>query len=148
MYFNEIIQFLDDYEKDDMGERAIIHGDTVFTNILINKYDKIKFIDMRGKLDTLSILGDIHYDWAKVYQSLVGYDAILLEKDSTICNKYTERMIISFKDWYISKYSVKRFNWLKIITKSLIFSLIPIHYPENRDKCNKYFQLLNSKYLL
>ena len=148
MYFNEIIQFLDDYEKDDMGERAIIHGDTVFTNILINKYDKIKFIDMRGKLDTLSILGDIHYDWAKVYQSLVGYDAILLEKDSTICNKYIERMIISFKDWYISKYSVKRFNWLKIITKSLIFSLIPIHYPENRDKCNKYFQLLNSKYLL
>ena len=145
--FNELISFLDDYERDNMGDIGVIHGDSVFTNILINKYDKIKFIDMRGKLDdTLSILGDIHYDWAKIYQSLVGYDAILLEC-SNLSNKYTTEMINVFKEWYITNYSLKRFNWLKIITKSLIFSLIPIHFPENREKCIRYYGLLKSPYL-
>lgn len=145
--YGELISFLDDYERDNMGEIGVIHGDAVFTNILINKYDKIKFIDMRGKLDeTLSILGDIHYDWAKIFQSLVGYDAILLEcRDMS--NKYKHEMINVFREWYVMKYSLKRFNWLKVLTKSLIFSLIPIHYPENREKCNKYFDLLGSSYL-
>ena len=32
-----------------MGKISCIHGDTVFTNILINEYEKIKF-DMRGQL--------------------------------------------------------------------------------------------------
>jgi len=55
-------------------EKTIIHGDQVFTNIIINNYDKIKFIDMRGKLGTeLTICGDLE----KIYQSLIGYDEIL-----------------------------------------------------------------------
>ena len=145
--FNDLISFLDDYEIDNMGEISVIHGDAVFTNILINKYDKIKFIDMRGKLDeTLSILGDVHYDWAKIYQSLVGYDSILLGCNN-LSNNYKLEMINVFREWYITTYSLKRFNWLKIITKSLIFSLIPIHYPENREKCNMYYNLLGSSYL-
>lgn len=48
------------------------------TNILINKLGKIKFIDMCGKIgDTLNIYGVVFYDWAKLYQSLIGYDKIL-----------------------------------------------------------------------
>ena len=77
--FNEINNFLKEYERLKKGKISVIHGDTVFTNIIINEYNKIKFIDMIGKLGSeLSIYGDWLYDWAKVYQSLIGYDFILL----------------------------------------------------------------------
>ena len=46
----------------------MIHGDPVFTIILINEYDEIKFIDMRGLVgDKLTIYGDWLYDW---YQNI------------------------------------------------------------------------------
>ena len=36
---------------------------------------------MRGKVgDKLTIYGDWLYDWAKIYQSIIGYDEILLSK--------------------------------------------------------------------
>ena len=142
--YTQLIKSLQDYESEDMGTCCVIHGDPVFTNILINKYDKIKFIDMRGKLDKLSILGDNLYDFAKVYQSLIGYDSILLEKQENMLMEYCDKMIDVFKNWFIEEYSVKRFNWLKIITRSLVFSLVPIHYPENPEKCAKFYRLLES----
>lgn len=145
--YNELAKSLEDYERENMGTSCIIHGDPVFTNILINKFDKIKFIDMRGKLDKVSILGDNLYDFAKVYQSLIGYDEILLEKQDNFSREYRNKMIDIFYNWFISEYSVKRFNWLKVITKSLVFSLVPIHYPENPEKCAKFYNLLESDYL-
>ena len=52
------------------------------TNIIINNYDKIKFIDMRGKQgEELTIFGDWLYDWAKLYQSILAYDKILQDKE-------------------------------------------------------------------
>ena len=135
---------LKDYEKNKNGIKTIIHGDPVFTNIIINNYSKIKFIDMRGKLgDTLTIYGDLLYDWAKIYQSLIGYDEILLSKN--IDNEYKENMINIFKKYFIDKYSEKDFENLKLITKSLLFTLIPLH---NNVKCSKYYKLLFSKYLI
>ena len=72
---------LQDYEEKNKGRKKVIHGDTVFTNIIINNHGKIKFIDMRGKVgDKLTIYGDWLYDWAKIYQSIIGYDEILLSK--------------------------------------------------------------------
>ena len=47
------------YEESQLGHPTVIHGDPVFTNILINEYDEIKFIDMRGSLgDKITIYGD------------------------------------------------------------------------------------------
>lgn len=56
-----------------------MHGDPVFTNVLINSQGKLKFIDMRGALGdgNITIKGDVFYDYGKVYQSLLGYDLIL-----------------------------------------------------------------------
>ena len=121
----------------------MIHGDPVFTNIIINQYGKIKFIDMRGKLgDQLTIYGDWLYDWAKIYQSIIGYDEILLSK--FIDTKYKEHIIYIFKNYFINKFSEQDFENMKIITKSLIFTLIPLH---NNNKCIKYYNLLFSEYL-
>ena len=54
-------------------------------------------------------------------------------------------MINIFKKYFIDKYSEKDFENLKLITKSLLFTLIPLH---NNEKCSKYYKLLFSKYLI
>lgn len=98
---------------------------------------------MRGKLgDNLTIYGDWLYDWAKIYQSLIGYDEILLSKKINI--EYKEQMINIFKEYFIAKYSDKDFENLKIITKSLLFTLIPLH---KNEKCIDYYNLIFSNYL-
>lgn len=138
--YDYLIENLDLYEKNDKGKFSVIHGDTVMTNIMINNFGKIKFIDMRGKVgDVLTIYGDSFYDWAKLYQSLVGYDKILMNK--SIDEKYQKRMITVFETYFAELYSEEYLNNLKIITKSLLFSLLPIH---NDSKCDKYFNLIQS----
>lgn len=93
---------------------------------------------MRGKIgQKLSIYGDWLYDWAKLYQSLIGYDKILLDK--TINNSYENEMILFFEEYFISLFSKEDLKNLKIITKSLLFSLIPLH---NNDKCVKFYNLI------
>mgnify|MGYP003654423781 CR=1 FL=1 len=142
--YNELYIKLTDYENNNNGIKKVIHGDPVFTNILINNSDKIKFIDMRGKQgDILTIYGDWLYDWAKIYQSLIGYDEILLSKK--INEEYKNKMINCFKNYFIDKHSEKDFQNLKTITKSLLFTLIPLHHNE---KCVEYYNLIFSNYLI
>ena len=118
---------------------TVIHGDTVMTNIILNNFGKIKFIDMRGGIDgMLTIHGDWLYDWAKLYQSLIGYDKILQNK--FISEEYENTMINYFKEYFISLYSEDDFNNLKMITNSLLFTLIPLH---DNQKCFSYFNLIN-----
>jgi capsule biosynthesis phosphatase len=141
--YQDLLNKLKNYEKNNCGKKTIIHGDPVFTNILINNYGKIKFIDMRGKIgDILTIYGDWLYDWAKIYQSLIGYDEILMRK--TINMNYKKNIIEYFKQYFINKYSLNDFENLKLITKSLLFTLIPLH---NNDKCDDYYNLIFSDYL-
>ena len=136
--YNNIYENLIKYESEDSGKISVIHGDPVFTNILINEFGKIKFIDMRGKQgDELSIYGDWLYDWAKLYQSLIGYDEILENKFINI--QYKNSLLEYFKELFIKKYSEYDFKNLQIITKSLLFSLIPLH---DNDKCNEYYNLI------
>ena len=98
---------------------------------------------MRGRLDNINtILGDSFYDYAKIFQSLIGYDEILQQK--TISEDYREQLILFFKSYFVNIYDEPSFKFIQIITKSLLFSLIPLH---NDDKCNDYFNLINSKYL-
>ena len=72
---------------------AYIHGDPVFGNMLVEQGGSglantmalpggrgVKFIDMRGALGgRLTTSGDVLYDLSKLYQSLNGYDFMLLD---------------------------------------------------------------------
>jgi len=138
--YNYLLKELYIYEKKNLGQIKVIHGDPVFTNILINNFGKIKFIDMRGKLgNDNSIYGDYLYDYAKIYQSLIGYDEIL---NNVILNEdYKNKMIKYFEDYFINKY--KTLKNLKLITNLLLFTLIPLH---NNDKCYKYYDLIKIEY--
>ena len=96
---------------------------------------------MRGSIDNiLTIYGDKLYDNAKVYQSIIGYDEILENKK--ISESYKNNIKLYFENKFINTYSEKYFYYLKIITASLLFTLIPLH---NNDKCKSYYYLI--KYL-
>ena len=133
--FNKIIDGLKNYEDSSLGIPSITHGDPVFTNILKTKTE-IKFIDMRGKLgNKLTLEGDLYYDYAKIYQSIIGYDFIL--NDVEIDNIYTSKFIKKFES-YFSKDEIKS---IKLITASLLFSLLPLH-SYSLNKFNKYLNLI------
>lgn len=140
--FDSIEQDLDSY----WGNLSVIHGDPVFTNILINDYGKIKFIDMRGKVgeNKLTIHGDFLYDWAKMYQSLIGYDEI--HENIHLNTSYKKKMILCFEDYFDELFGEHvDFNYVKAITKCLLFSMIPLH---NNEKCDQYYALIMSNYLI
>lgn len=134
----EILDFLKIYETTKSGKIGIIHGDPVLTNILIDTKDNLKMIDMRGKIgNTLTIFGDIFYDYAKIYQSLIGYDHILMGKE--VDNVSLSKNIKVFEDFIIHNYGLNNLLNIKGITNSLLLSLIPLH---NNEKCEKYYNLI------
>jgi capsule biosynthesis phosphatase len=117
----ELNTFFDDYSLNKKAIVGVIHGDPVLTNVLINNFDDLLFIDMRGKIgNDLTIYGDIFYDYAKVYQSLIGYDFILMEKE--LDEKYIKNNIIIFENYIINKFNYKVMEDIKWITKSLLLS--------------------------
>ena len=134
--YNNIVNKLINYS----GIQTVIHGDPVFTNILINDYGKIKCIDMRGMVgNTLTIYGDCMYDWAKMYQSLFGYDEI--HEGKILPSEYKRNMIYAFETYLIELYGdTFDFCALKGITQCLLFSLIPLH---NNEKCEEYYELIH-----
>jgi capsule biosynthesis phosphatase len=141
--YNELEDYFILYQTNNMGNKSNIHGDTVLTNILINQFGKIKFIDMRGKIlvgnkNVLSLLGDSIYDYAKLYQSLIGYDEILENRFVNL--SYKNKLIKHFEKKFTEKFG--DINKLKMVTKLLLFTLIPLH-KDNYDKCKKYYELIN-----
>ena len=140
--YNELVTYFTKYENENMGYKSNIHGDTVLTNILINQFGKIKFIDMRGKIlvnnkNVLSLLGDSIYDYAKLYQSLIGYDEILENRFVNL--SYKNKLIKHFEKRFTEKFG--DINKLKMVTKLLLFTLLPLH-KDNFDKCKKYYELI------
>lgn len=128
---NKILEFIDKYPH---ANTCIIHGDPVFTNVLLDTNNNIKFIDMKGKLGNLYTLGgDAIYDLAKVYQSLVGYDHILNGTKPVV----NSLLVKIFKEHVLKNYNINFADIIKY-TASLYFSLIPLH---NNDKCHQYYEL-------
>lgn len=128
---DSIMSFLERYLQ---TETTVIHGDPVFTNVLIDNENNIKLIDMRGSVgDSFTIHGDPIYDISKVYQSLVGYDYIL--NNQPIKNNIN--LIKLLDEWITTRYSFCIADVQKY-TASLYFSLIPLH---DDEKCEQYYQM-------
>lgn len=119
--YTQLVAALHEYEAGGAATGGVIHGDAVFTNVLLVANDQLKFIDMRGCVgDVDTIFGDTMYDYAKVYQSLIGYDEILL--NVRVTDTYRQRMLAIFHARLGD-----RLKHVVTITSSLLFSLIPLH---------------------
>ena len=121
----------------------MIHGDPVFTNIFI-KNNTIKFIDMNGTINTTyTIYGDYMYDYAKIYQSLLGYDELL--HNSFVSHTYKSKLLKVF--W--ENIPIIYHRNIKILTLYLIITLLPLHEDANIYKfinlANELFISINIK---
>src|SRR3990167_9359676 len=70
--------YLDSKEKYRLlGIVNVIHGDYWFSNMMLYK-GQLKCFDPRGKVGSkLTVKGNPVYDYAKLYQSIIGLDCII-----------------------------------------------------------------------
>lgn len=74
----EVEQLLDSLQCDTF---AFIHGDCTFSNMMLRENGDPVLIDPRGYFGYTELYGDVRYDWAKMYYSIVGnYDRFNLKK--------------------------------------------------------------------
>lgn len=137
--YEKLIRYFDTYEDESGGKLGIIHGDPVLTNCIMDINGDFKLIDMRGQVgEVLTIYGDIFYDYGKIFQSITGYDEILLDK--IINDTYKKNIVRVFREFIVEKYGVDTMDKIKMIRDSLLFTLIPLHH---NDKCAKYYGWIN-----
>jgi hypothetical protein len=132
-HIKDVQNFLDSYEEQKMGQIGLIHGDPVFSNIFKNSNNNIKFIDPRaGELNAFSMYGDVFYDYAKVYQSLVGFEQVSNYQKTD--NKFCLEKKKYFENYFTKMFDKKKLDNLKFITSSLLISLIPMQDKKNSFK--------------
>jgi tRNA A-37 threonylcarbamoyl transferase component Bud32 len=128
---NEVLELAENVK---VSNHSIIHGDSVFTNIFINKKNEVKLIDPRGKNQNgYSICGASCYDYAKMLQSLYGYDFIINEAN------IPETYLSFVRDYFFSIIKEEP-NQLKIKTKILVLSMLPLHI-DRPDRILKFVEL-------
>mmetsp|Transcript_21144 Transcript_21144/g.54965 ORF Transcript_21144/g.54965 Transcript_21144/m.54965 type:complete len:391 (+) Transcript_21144:1100-2272(+) len=126
-----IVGLLSRYESDDKGTWVdVIHGNPVLSNCLIDGRNEIKLIDMKGRLGkVLSLGGDENYDWAKILQSLYGYDFYVRGKVPT---DQEESYLADLRECFFGEIcdredsKISRDD-LKGLTAGLFLSLPPCH---------------------
>lgn len=92
---------------------ALIHGDCTFSNLMFDTFNmKAVLIDPRGYFGKTKFYGDVDYDWAKLYYSLVG------EYDQFNRKKFT--LDIREKD---VEFAIKPNNWADM--EEFFFECLP-----------------------
>jgi hypothetical protein len=102
---------------------------------------------MKGTIDNiLTVNGDIYYDYGKLYQSILGYDLILNDCEST---DQTKEYIQSMKAYFLQKCIAKRLDitYLKCVVKGLVFGTIPFISHYSRGIKNNIWELIKSDLL-
>ncbi len=102
---DKIKEQMDKYYPDKF---VFLHGDSTFSNILLDENKEPVLIDPRGYFGKTELYGDVAYDWAKLYYSLyTNYDQFNLKNfDLTIGEKDVQLSIPSnnwemLKDYYL-----------------------------------------------
>ena len=135
--FKKLTHYLIKYEKYDLGNIGVIHGDPVLSNIIKKTNDDLVFLDPRGSLgNEFTIYGDTNYDFSKVYQSLNGYENIILDKK--IDYDYLKDLKNHFESLLMTNKKIDNINTIKFLTSSLYFTLIKFH---NKKYTNKFLDI-------
>ena len=136
-YLNKVSEYLKNYENFNKGKIGVIHGDPVLSNIIKKNNNDLIFIDPRGSLGkNFTIFGDINYDFAKIYQSLTGYENIILEKKMD--QNYLNDLKSHFENLMINKNQIDNVETLRYLTSSLYFTLINFH---NKKYTSKFLDI-------
>lgn len=112
---------------------SFIHGDLTMSNVVISKEGKLYLIDPRGGFGETNLIGDVRYDIAKIYFSVVGnFDSLnngrfkfKKKQDTTSsCNysivdngfgDYKKNIIEEFKEQHETIRFIHATIWLSLI---------------------------------
>ncbi|CAM9260950.1 unnamed protein product, partial [Phaeothamnion confervicola] len=128
-----LLPFLEHYAYDGRAHAAgLIHGDPVFSNCLNTKEARVVLLDMRGTLGPQpTTAGDATYDLAKVYQSLRGYDFVILDRAAEARGEPGREALTELQEefwsWVSAHYPTVRPCDIRVITASLFLSAVPLH---------------------
>ncbi len=97
-FYKDVIE--EKFKKYQVEKFVFIHGDCTFSNILL-KNDMIPImIDPRGYFGYDKYYGDVSYDWAKLYYSIVGnYDQFNLKRFNLSINDEDVQLEINSSNW-------------------------------------------------
>ncbi|KAL1521269.1 hypothetical protein AB1Y20_020938 [Prymnesium parvum] len=134
--FRMLEAYLAEYEAEKRFQYAhVVHGDPVFSNVLLTDKGHIFLLDMRGEVGSkLTLQGDLTYDLSKVYQSLLGYDYIilnqpLLERDAELLEELRD----TFRSFIAENYPQVLMSDVVKLTASHYFGIVPLHQnPEHQ----------------
>ena len=100
VFFNQQ-EFIKIIKKHFPTEFKLIHGDCTFSNILFDTFNmRVVLIDPRGYFGKTKFYGDVDYDWAKIYYSLVGeYDQFNLKKFTLDIRAKDVELMIKPNNW-------------------------------------------------
>ena len=118
---------------------SVIHGDLWFSNILLSYKDEYKFIDMKGIVNSNKTLsGDKLYDYAKILQSLVGFDSVLYDKE--VDPSYNIIFVEHFKKWL--KENGVAGKDVKTICALLMFGVFHAYNDMKEEKKQKIIRMI------
>ena len=129
-------------------EFSVIHGDPTFSNILLNKkVDKVYLIDPRGYFGFSSIFGDIDYDYAKLYYSLVGnYDAFNQKKFSLSIMAKEVKLDVSSSEYtslegyFFRRIGLAKRNKIKLLHAIIWLSLTTYAWDDYDSICGAFYK--------
>jgi hypothetical protein len=126
----DILIRIKEYTESDRIEIVpFVHGDFWLSNIVYTFDREIKCFDMKGRLgNTYTTNGDRLYDYAKLYQSIVGYDCVLY--GDKIDSEYTFRIATQYEK-QIADLGISLLD-LRNVTISLISGTLP--FMDSLDK--------------
>ncbi|MCI9143521.1 MAG: NTP transferase domain-containing protein [Lachnospiraceae bacterium] len=79
---------------------CFLHGDCTFSNLMLRENGTPVLIDPRGYFGFTEFYGDIRYDWAKLYYSIVGnYDRFNLKEFRLDIGEEEVRLEIASNHW-------------------------------------------------
>lgn len=146
------LQTMVDSIINDSVDFGIIHGDGTLTNTMIDEKGKIYFIDARGYFGKTPLIGDVYYDWAKLYYSVMGsFDQFniknfeLLISDTEISYKIASSGWEHLTDYMLSLIPNCNLFRLKLIHAIIWLSLASHCWEDYDSMCLAFY---NGLYLL
>lgn len=140
---NEILDELREHYPATFG---VIHGDPTFSNTLISKDGKVCFIDPRGYFGYTQIYGDVDYDFAKLYYSLVGnYDKFNRKKFDLSINENDVELTIEssgyekFEDGFFDTIGRSKIEKVKLLHAIIWLSLTTYAWDDYDMICGAFY---------
>ena len=124
----------------------LIHGDCTFSNIILGKDKKLTLIDPQGCFGQTDYFGDINYDWAKLYMSIVGnWDQFVLGNFTLYYSKDKIEVKVKSGGWedleeyYLDKIKVENRAAIKFIHALIWLSSTMYRWDDYDFVCGAFY---------